>query len=67
MYEYVCLLGRGKRSVLLTPWERQEMATKVSETLDSLFAPSSYDERLRYTFRRYKYTGSKHAKDVIRR
>jgi hypothetical protein len=40
-------LGRGKRSVLLTPWERQEMATKVSETLDSLFAPRSYDERLR--------------------
>jgi hypothetical protein len=38
---------RTKRSVLQTPWERQEMANKVSETLDSLFSASSYDERLR--------------------
>ena len=33
----VAFLYRTRRSALLTPWERQEMADQVSETLDTLF------------------------------
>ena len=43
----VAFLYRTRRSALLTPWERQEMADQVSETLDSGHPLHDYDVSMR--------------------